>query len=237
MYGEDGEVGSPYEKGRLIDLQMFGEDGGDADKLTFATRTSMKFGDPYNVWGLARVHYTVDGEFLIRTRETVEATPREIEGEIMRPVEKAFKPEHAIVAPGVKAFDLAFAWWSDNQWFESRSWTSNSRSFRNSANLMGEYDEEDLSRIGGEDSEGTGESQDPNAQEYDGLPAYIRARIVLVDPENPARSTEMTRIFRIPVAVETWTVNDRLAEDEQDEEKEVRMREFTPVFPGALRKE
>jgi len=237
MYGEDGEVENPFAAGRLIDLQMFGEDGGDADKLTFATRMSMKLGDPYNMWGLARVHYTVDGDFLIRSRESVEATPRQVEGVVITPKEKTFKPEHSIVAPGVKAFDLTYAWWSDNQWFESRSWTSNSRSFRNSANLLAEYDEEDLSRIGGETDEATGGSQDAAEQQYDGLPSYVRARIVLVDPENPARTTEMSRIFRIPTALETWTINDRLAEDEQDEEKEVRMAEFTPVYPGALRKQ
>lgn len=235
--GEEGEVGNPFEKGRLIDLQFFGEDGGETDKMTFATRTSMRLGDPYSLWGLSRIHYTVDGDFLIRTRETVEANPRDGSGASLQVVEKAIKPEHSIIAPGIESFDLAFGWWSDNQWFESKSWTSNTRSFRNSGNLMGEYDEEDLSRIG-EGGEGEGEAQQGEEdQQYDGLPSYVRARIVLTDPENPARRTEMSRIFRIPTALETWTINENLEEEEQDMEKEVRIAEFTPVFPGALRKQ
>ncbi len=248
MYGIDGEIGNPFEKGVLIDLQFFGEDHGEQDSLTFAALHPAGIGSTYVPWGVARIHYTVDGDFLIRTIESVESNPRDVDSEGVIVREKADKPVHSIVARGIDEFDLSYGFWVDGQWFESSSWTSNSKSFRNSNNLLDDYDEEDYRRLGEENVRNDDEpgrddeplddrfDSDPAEEPYDGPPAYVRLRVVISDPENPGRKTELVRIFRIPIALESWTVNERLEEDERDGELAIRENDFTPVFPGAMRK-
>ncbi len=246
LYGPDGEFGDPFDQGVLIDLQFFGEDHGEKDSITFARSYPSEIGSTYVPWGLARIHYTVDGDFLIRTVETVEANPRDVDSEGVIIHEKEEKPTHSIVARGIEVFDLSYGFWSDGQWFESTQWTSSSKSYRNPNHLLGDYDDEDYQRVGennvrDNDSDDSDElddrfDSDPEQESYDGPPAYVRMRIVISDPENPGRKTELARIFRVPISMETWTVNERLEEDERDMELDIRTQDFTPVYPGAMRK-
>jgi len=231
MYGEEGVKENPFERGRLIDLQMFGEDGGERDSLTFATQIPLREGEPYSMWGIARVHYSVDGDFLIRSRESVEAQPRTWTGEIDR--SRAQEPTHTIVSRGVKKFDLSFGFWNDHQWFEAPFWSSNTRTFRSSGNILGEYefDEDEENPLGQ-----TGNNINPAQQQipFDGLPTWVRLDVAIADPENDARLMHMSRIFRVPGSMETWVENQTLDEDQRDNEIRLREDEWIPVEPGGL---
>lgn len=233
-------VGNPFDKGKLIDLQFVGEDHGDTDKITFAIRRPFDVGNPYILWGLARVHYTVERDYLIRTVETVEVNPRTWDGQVMP---KKVPPEHAIVAQGIKYFDLSYGFWWDSQWYEVPSWSSSDRRMRNSQYLMGEYpeDEERTDRFG---PGGVPLASDAGRElvnlmasmPYDRVPTYVRLRLGIGDPENPGRITELERIFRIPNSQETWVVNQSLDEKEREMEQTLRDQDYRPVYPGALRK-
>lgn len=220
-------IGNPYEKATMIDLQLVGESGGETDSITFAIRQPYELGKPYMPWGLARVNYTVENDYLIRSMESVEVAPRTWDGKIM---EKSEPPMHAIVAKGVLAFDLSYAFWWDNQWYETEAWSSGERKLRNSLTLMGEYDEDVL------EGQYSQFAQQQNLSAYDRVPTYVRVRLKIADPEAKGRSIDLTRIFRIPNSQETWTINEQLEEDDREMERYVRDQQFTPVYPGASRK-
>ncbi len=230
-------TGNPFEKGKLIDLQFNGEDNGEKDRITFAVRVPLREGAPYSTWGLARIHYALEGDLLIRTSETVEANPRTWDGQVL---EKEIPPEYTIVAEGVDEFDLSYGFWIDSQWFEVDGWTSSGRQIRNSKYLLGEYDEDDRPTDRGESQPGSTEfNEELNDQEtepYDALPTYVRIRLVLQDPENESSKTHLMRVFRVPSSQETWVSNEQLDEEERDMELDVRESKYIPVYPGALRK-
>ncbi|MDK2971030.1 MAG: hypothetical protein PWP23_785 [Candidatus Sumerlaeota bacterium] len=237
-------VGNPFEKAKLIDLQFVGvssedSDGLAKDSITFAIRQPLELGADYHFWGLARVEYNVEGDYLIRSVEDVGTAPRTWDGQVL---EKEIPPKYSIVAEGVQAFDLSYAFWWDNQWYETDTWSSSNRQIRNNQYLLGEYDTEDdeLLNAGLPVPGASGWNDYLNEledQPLDRLPTYVRLRVLLSDPENTARTHEMVRVFRIPNSLETWVPNDQLDEDDQEMEREERDEEFVPVFPGALKKE
>lgn len=231
-------IGNPFDKGKLIDLQFVGENHDEIDSITFAVHEPLELGIDYHFWGLSRVHYTVEGDFLIRSEESVETAPRDWQGEVL---EKEEKPTHSIVARDVAVFDLSYAFWWDNQWYEVENWSSSNRQVRNPQQLLGEYDyDEDDVRIGQLQPGAPGWNDYLNElenQPLDRVPTYVRLRLGLTDPENEERVFEMTRIFRIPNSQETWVINEQIEEEDQEMEREMRDDEYTPVFPGALRKQ
>ena len=70
---------------------------------------------------------------------------------------------------------------------------------------------------GGDD----GDAEDgDNDSPFDAVPAYARVRLVLEDPENPGRTTELVRLVKLYSAQETWFPNIELDEDENKDERE-----------------
>ncbi|MCB2154239.1 hypothetical protein KQI84_05085 [bacterium] len=231
-------VGNPFEQVRMIDLQFAGEDREEADGMSFAIYNKLQVGGNYYLAGLERVHYTVDNGVLIRSVESVESNPRTWTGEV---IEKENPPQHMIVAEGVVTLDFKYAFWVDNQWYETDAWNSANRQLRNPQYLLGEYEfeEDDDGRIVfGPGAPGWNDYlNDLENQPLDRVPAYIRVRLQVADPESPARTHTFERIFRVPNSQETWFINTNLEEEEQEMERQERDQEFTPVYPGALRKE
>lgn len=226
--------GNPFEEGRIIDLQMVGEDDGENDRLTMAIYPPTGPGEDLELWGLARVSYTVTEGLLIRSIEGVEVAPRTWDGEEQ---EKPVPPRHAILAEGVVAFDLSYAFWWDYQWYEMPTWESANRQVRNPKTLLGDYDDDDETKNNAATAGGN-EGQDGDTDSpYDQVPAYVRVRLELEDPENPGRLTKLTRLIRINTSQETWFPNVELTEEERDMEREARDEQYTPEFPGALRKQ
>lgn len=227
--------GNPFEEGRIIDLQMVGEEQGKTDKVTFAIKPATGPGEDLELWGLARVTYTVTSGLLVRSVEGVEVPPRSWDGEEQ---EKPIPPRHAILAEGVVAFDLAYAFWWDYQWYETTSWESSDRSIRNPKTLLGDYDDDEETNRQGESTTGDSDSEDgDNDSPFDQVPAYVRIHLELEDPENPGRTTQLMRIVKLPTSQETWFPNIDLDEEERDMERDARDTQYVPVFPGALRKQ
>jgi prepilin-type N-terminal cleavage/methylation domain-containing protein len=236
-------VGNPFEKAKLIDLQFVGQDSEDSDgaprdSITFTIRQPVELGGDYHFWGLARVEYNVEGDFLIRSVEDIGTAPRTWDGEVL---EKEEPPAYTVVAEGVTAFDLKYAFWWDNQWYEAESWSSSNRQVRNNQYLLGDYDIEDEELLSaGLPIPGSASWNDYlnelEDQPLDRLPTYVRMTVRLADPRNPARSHQMVRLFRIPNSLETWVPNQQLEEEDQEMEREERDKEFIPIYPGALKK-
>jgi len=231
---------NPFEK-PLLDLTFQGTDGGDLDSIKFSIRQPQTLGQPYRPWGLVNVTYTVDSGFLIRRDETATIDPREWNGEEYVAVAKGEdEVDYSIVASGVKVFDLSYAYWWDHQWFETDNWTSNTKSIRNSETLLGDYEfDEDDPRFSNPTPGTEGFDDWINEQENlpdDGIPTYLRLRLEIADPENEARTMKMSRIYRLPYALESWTPNEELDEDERDMEYDMRDEQTVKVFPGAMRK-
>lgn len=226
--------GNPFEEGRIIDLQMVGEDQGETDRLTFAIKPATGPGEDLELWGLARVTYTVTNGLLVRSVEGVEVPPRTWDGEEQ---EKPVPPRHAILAEGVVAFDVSYAFWWDYQWYETMVWESSNRQIRNPKTLLGDYDDDEETKNNLATSGGNEAQDGDNDSPYDQVPAYVRVRLSLEDPENPGRTTEMTRLIKIYTAQETWFPNIELDEEEREMERDARDEQYQMVYPGALRKQ
>lgn len=230
-------VGNPFEKVRMIDLQFSGEDRAEADGISFAVYQPFRVGGVYYLGGLQRVHYAVDNGVLIRSIESVEANPRTWTGEVLA---KENPPQHMIVSEGVMGLDLKYGFWVDNQWYEVDAWNSANRQIRNPSYLLGEYElkeNDDGQIVFGPGAPGWNEYlNDLTNQPLDRLPAYIRVKLEVADPENSARKHTFARLFRVPNSQETWSINRNLEEEEQEMERQERDQQYSPVFPGALRK-
>lgn len=231
-------VGNPYEKGRVIDVQLQGKDGGDSDQLTFASHQPFEVGGIYRPLGIHRVTYSLKGDVLVRLSESVEAAPRNIFGEAQ---EKPAPPQVIPLARPVKRFNLTYLFWYDNQWYETDSWNSTNRQIRNGRFILGDYKNEQSVR--GDDTQL--QPGDPGWNEYindqqseplDRLPAAIRLSLTLADPENEKRTASFERIFRVPGAEETYVPFVDLTEEQRENEQVLRDRKYQPVYPGALEK-
>lgn len=236
---EGPSVGDPFQRGRLIDVQLMGTEGEHFDTLSFATYSPLDMGGTYRPWGLTRVTYRVDNNILVRVQTTVESERTDLLGNILL---KAYTPEVARIAEGVKEFKLSYAFWFDNMWFETTTWSSNSRQIRNSNSLMAMYEEDRFGTRNNDDNMqlmpgDPGYNERLNYledQELDRLPAYVRLRLTLADPDTDRHERTYTRIFRIHPSEETYTPNLNITEDERDSERNERLYHFTPIFPGAL---
>lgn len=231
-------VGNPFDQVRMVDMQFVGIDGGGQDTLTFAVLHPLEAGLPYIPWGVARVQYALFNGVMIRSVETVESAPRSWDGEIL---EKEDPPDHRIMAEGIVSFDLSYGFWFDHQWYEVDTWSSNDRTIRNAASLMGEYNERELERLS--QTIGLGSTDQWNAlvndlenQPLNRLPSYVRMRLVLADPVRRERTKTFQRVFRLPSAKETFLPNEVLDDDQQEMERAARDQEFRMVFPGASRR-
>ena len=245
----DPSIGNPYEKGRIIDLQFKAQDGGKTDKINFAIADRLGSGTPYQPWGLGRVEYSVDKGWLMRREQTVETEKRDLRGESKG---LPTPPRVTKLAEGIEEFDLSFAFWFDNTWYEIDSWESSNRQIRNARQILGTYESEELQQTGRNDGEnapqnaegGTIRPGDPGWNEYlndldseplDRLPAYIRVRLVLAAPESPTRKYTFQRIFRIGMAEETWVPGRELKEDQRESEQTLRDDKFRRIRPGVTR--
>jgi prepilin-type N-terminal cleavage/methylation domain-containing protein len=234
---ENASIGSPFEKGRIIDLQFKGTDGGELDTLTFATQTPLKRGALYRPWGISRVTYKVDGDWLIRTSDTVETEKRDSYGEV---IEKKGPAEFVKLADGVTSFDIKYAFWYDNQWYEADSWDSTARQIRNSRYILGEHDYETETNASGLQPGDAGWNRSLNdqyAEPLDRLPAYMRLHLVFADKKNPGRVEDYLAIIRLYGAEETYTPGPELNEEMREEERITRDDTYLPVYPGVLKKE
>jgi prepilin-type N-terminal cleavage/methylation domain-containing protein len=235
-YDDPSYVGNPFEKYRLIDLQFEGVDGGMFDRLTLARRQNLTENERYLLYGLERVNYTVEAGLLIRSSESVDVAPRSWDGEIL---EKEIPPNHVIIAEGIKRFDLSYGFWWDYQWYEVENWNSSGRQIRNPAMLLGEYDYDEHADMSAPQPGSPGWNDylnDLDEMPYDGLPTYIRVSVELEDPGNADRTMELTKVLWIGSAQETWVPNRDLEERDREMELEERDQRYTPVMPGALRK-
>jgi len=229
-------IGNPFEKYRLIDLQFEGIEGGMLDRLTLARRQNLTEGEEYLLYGLERVSYTVEAGLLIRSSEGVDVAPRSWDGEIMP---KDPPPRHAIIAEGVRRFDLSYGFWWDHQWYEVENWNSSGRQLRNSQMLLGEYDYDRRAEMSAPQPGSPGWNDyldDLDGMPYNALPAFVRVDLELEDPGNERRTSRSSRIFWLPGAQETWVANDSLDERERETELSMRDERYNPVMPGALRK-
>lgn len=234
--------GNPFENNRLMDLQFLGEDNGETDSVIFSRHLTFEPGGYYFPLGISRVQYQVEGDFLIRSEESVFAPPRTYEGELL---EKEEPPRHVILAEGVQEFNISYGFWIDFTWFEIDMWDSTKKQLRNPDFLLGDYDDEIDDGIsspatGGRPSfgsEGWNDSlNDEDSEPYDALPTYVRVSLKLSDPDTPEKTTAFTRLYRVPGAVEFWRPTEELDEDDRDEELDIRKDDYIEVQPGALRK-
>ena len=230
-------VGNPFEQGRLIDLQILGEDSQDQDAIAFAVRRPYGVGGKMYPFGLARVRYSLQGDVLVRSIESVEDAPRDWQGQEL---ERKMPPDYTLVAQGVQKFDLKYAFWNDNQWYEVDSWNSANRQIRNPDYLLGDYEVDDDDAAAGIAVLGSDLYNEllneQERQPYDRVPAYVRVHLEISDPESPARVRQFERIYRLPGSVETWVPNKKIEEEDQEEERMERDNRYTLVYPGALRK-
>ena len=231
-------IGNPYEKVRVIDLQMVGTDSGDLDTLSFSTSTPLKRGATYHPWGVGRVTYKVDGNWLVRTVDTIETERRDVYGNATT---DRMPPEFVKIAEGVKKFNIDYAFWYDNQWYETSSWNSAARQIRNPRFVLGTYDElTDKINTNGlsPGQEGWNNSLNDQFNEpLDRLPAYIRVRLEFADLKNPGRVEDFESIIRIYMAEETYTPTTEITEDIREEERTTRDTDYLPVYPGILKKQ
>ena len=133
---DSARIGNPYEKGRLIDVQMQGK----AHSMTFAAHDPLSLGEAYRPFGLSRIKYFVDEGLLMRSASNIDAKERNQFGEIEEFPEP---PSFSRLAEGVDSFTLRYAFWFDNQWYETKSWTSSQRLIRNPQYLLGDYGDDD----------------------------------------------------------------------------------------------
>lgn len=238
--GDDDEKpteGNPYEKGRLIDLQMAGNDGGDLDSISFAALAPPAVGFGYFPLGVARVEYRVDNGVLTRVAKSVETESKTPNGEILRAPQP---PEVAPLAEGVRTFDLTYAFWYDNQWYEAKDWASSNRVTRNPNYI--------LSAPERDETEGDGRLRpgDPGYEQFlndqknevlDRLPAYVRVRLVFEGEKDDARPLRMERIIRLPPSVETYSPNRGFEEEQREEERVERDAKYLPIFPSTMKKQ
>ncbi|MCC6547043.1 prepilin-type N-terminal cleavage/methylation domain-containing protein [Candidatus Sumerlaeota bacterium] len=235
---KNASIGNPYEKVRVIDLQFVGTDSGDVDTMTFSATTPLKRGATYHPWGVGRITYKVDGSWLVRTVDTIETEKRDVYG--TAPESKP-PPDFVKLAEGVKKFNITYAFWYDNQWYEVPSWNSASRQIRNPRYVLGAYDElTDKVNSSGLSPGQDGFNNSLNDQfnePLDRLPAYIRVTLEFADLKNPARVEDFESIIRIFPAEETYTPSEELTEDIREEERNLRDSDYVPVFPGTMRKQ
>lgn len=234
---DNASIGDPYDKGRIIDLQFKGADGGDLDTLTFATTYPLRVGALYRPWGLSRVTYRVDGSWLIRSADTIDTEKRDMYGD---PVPKNSPPEFIKMAEGVVKFDLKYAFWFDNQWYEVDNWDSTTRQTRNPRYILGDYEDEVAAQNPTQLAPGSpgwnASLNDQYSEPLDRLPAYIRVDVSFADKKNPRRVEAFESIIRLLPAEETYTPGTELDNDQRDEERTLRDQTYTPIQPGILRK-
>jgi prepilin-type N-terminal cleavage/methylation domain-containing protein len=237
------EIGDPYKRGRVIDLQMMASNGSKTDDITFAILDSLTVGKPYRAWGLSRVSYSVDSGILLRKSETVETERRNTLGESLG---RPDIPRVAKVAERVEEFKLSFAFWYDGTWYEAEDWDSTRRQTRNPRFILGSYENEWLGRTADlrdsvRDNPGELLPGDDGWNEYindlrseplDRLPAYIRVRLTLHGKDNEARKETFERILRVPAAEETYVPIEMLDERGVESERELRDQRYRRIFPG-----
>lgn len=245
---DDAEMGNPYDKGRIIDVQMRGENKGKTDTITFATQLKLTEGQPYHPLGIARVKYFVDDDWLIRSEESIEAPRRNQNSEI---VNFPSPPLYTRLTAGVKEFNISYAFWYDNQWYEEEVWNSTNRQIRNPNYILGDYRENDedyqnnstatpAGRLGQPPRPG-----EPGYDEFlndqlneplDRLPSQVRIKLTIEDSEKKQRQQHFQRIFRIPSAasLETYTPSQDLTEDERENEQHLRDEKYFMIYPGVL---
>jgi len=214
---QDAYIGNPYEYGILLDLQMVGESREGSKTFSFVTYQPTHPGRPGARWGLQRVRYTVSGGVMVRATEPVFDPPRNIFGEIL---EEPQAYSQDILAEGVEEFDMRFGYWFDEVWIESDRWNSTRREMRNSNYLMTPDPDPELEK----------QLQDPDSQAYrymisrmnqapeDGLPAYVRLKLVLSDPEKSNYRETFQTMVRFPASMETYLPNAALDEERLDAE-------------------
>ena len=241
---QDPAVGNPYERGRMIDLQVVAQEGGETDEMTFARLHSLDEGVVYRPWGLARVTYNVDNGWLMRRSESVETEQRNVLGESLG---RTTRPIITRLAGGVKQFNLSFGFWYDSTWYETEVWDSSNRQIRNPDYILGAHDDEwqdmDARERDGKNL-GTLQPGDEGWNEYindldteplDRLPAYIRVQIVLADPENEKRTQSYERIIRVVPSQETYSMTGHtLSEEGREIERNLRDQKYSRVFPGPV---
>lgn len=234
----DARIGNPYDKGRIIDMQVIGKDSGRTDSLTFTVHHPLAPGTPYRPFGMAKVKYFVEKGQLIRSADSIEAAPRNQFGESFA---KPEPPDFTRLADNVKEFDLSYAFWFDNQWYEVREWQSTNRLIRNAKNMQGDYRDGSRDRMRQSETIGQIRPGDPGWNQFvndqlseplDRLPALIRARLTLADADNSARTVTLQRIFRVFASEETYEPWQELNEEEREVERDMRDRSFRMIFPG-----
>ncbi|MEO8377354.1 MAG: hypothetical protein ABI579_06760, partial [Candidatus Sumerlaeota bacterium] len=174
----------------------------------------------------------------VRTVDTIETQKRDVYGN--GPEDKA-PPEFVKLAEGVKKFDISYAFWYDNQWYEVPSWNSASRQIRNPHYILGTYDEltDKVNASGlspGQDG-WNNSLNDQFGEPLDRLPAYIRVKVEFADLKNPARVEDFESIIRIYSAEETYTAGADITEEIRDQERDLRDSDYVPVYPGILKKQ
>jgi len=228
----------PFERFIYFDLSFTGEDNAETDRITFARWKDPELGGTYYPKGLSRVRYTVEGDFLIRTEETVLDNQPKVDLntlEIIRE-EKEIKPNHVILARGITEFNISYGFWIDYTWFEIDSWESADKDLRDSLSLREQYDtEERLTDQFGDTIPEVGSQaryeyiNDRKGVTPNGLPTYVRLEFKLTDPDNPGRETHFSRIFNVPGWSETWVPLPSLEEDQRDNELFIRQDEYEVV--------
>ncbi len=254
MYGDpddprtrqDAVIGNPWERGRIIDLQFQGTPGSDTDTISFSVYSPLAEGAPYNAWGLARVTYRVDNGILLRIEEPVEVAPRNIYGEVL---ERRQPPRVSRLAEGVEQFQLRYAFWYDHQWYETSDWSSTRRQTRNPRFILGDHGIGDDLGLGfdpGRQDRNDGQLRpgepgwneflnDQRSEPLDRLPAYMRVKLALNDPDNPGRPSRFETLLRIFPSEETYAPTEELLDDRQREyERGIRDERYTPIHPGSL---
>lgn len=233
-------IGNPYEKGRMIDLQMVGTNSGESDSLVLSVRTPLVEGAPYRPFGVSRVTWQVVEGALIRRTETIDTEKRNLDGSS---IFKTDPPEVAKIAEGVEEFNLSYAFWYDNDWYETDAWNSAQRQVRNPRFIVGGFGSGSSRRDEGNSALMPG---DPGWNEYlndldseplDRLPAYVRVMLRLKDVKSERPMGAFEAIIRMPGAVETYVPSGDVGVDIRDDERGAREEKYLRVFPGAMEKD
>ncbi len=241
--GNSTHIGNPYDKGRLIDLGFTGGVSGGTGTISFARRSPRGRGGIEFPMGLSRVTYSIGGGNLVRSEDFVTVPKMDIYGGIVEEREPAGEEP---VAEGVASLDLRFAFWYNNQWYETRTWNSSDRLIR-SASYRLTTDRDSRKRTSFA-SAGEGESLQPgdpgwneflNAQQnqpFDALPAYVRVRLALLrDPSRPDGPKRVfQRIIRVPTSQETYYPDGGMDPKTVERETEERDQVYTPIKPGVM---
>lgn len=228
-------IGNPYERGRLIDLQFLGENNEDMDALSFTVKDPPRVGQRYRPYGLTRVQYSLQDGVMVRSEDDIETEARTVEGELLETPEP---PLHAILAEGVTEFDIKYAFWYDNQWYETDQWSSANRQVRNPRYYVMDHDFGYEDRPDNDFSLRPGDAgwneylNDLDSEPLDRLPAYLRVQLAVKDPEGTGRASVFTRIIRLHGALETWFPGNELDDDQREEEREARDDTYNLIFPG-----